>query len=174
MSKFAGTKTEENLKFAMSGESLARNRYDFFAKIAEQSGLNQIADAFTKAALNEKYHARLWFDALNEIQSNKENLKTAVRNETFEAEEMYIEFARVANAEGFHDLAKKFEQVAAIEKLHEDKFTQLLEELTAGESNFKKMSPRPFRKFMECKYCGNITNTAIGSPCPVCGNTFEE
>lgn len=115
--KYSGTKTEENLRTAFSGESQARNKYTYFASKAKKDGFEQIADLFLKTAANEKEHAKMWFKELNGIGTTAENLVSAAEGENFEWTDMYAEFAKTAEEEGFTELAEKFRMVAAIEKL---------------------------------------------------------
>lgn len=115
--KYSGTKTEENLRTAFSGESQARNKYTYFASKAKKDGFEQIADLFLKTADNEKEHAKMWFKELNGIGTTAENLVSAAEGENFEWTDMYAEFAKTAEEEGFTELAEKFRMVAAIEKL---------------------------------------------------------
>lgn len=115
--KYSGTKTEENLRTAFSGESQARNKYTYFASKAKKDGFEQIADLFLKTADNEKEHAKMWFKELNGIGTTAENLVSAAEGENFEWTDMYADFAKTAEEEGFTELAEKFRMVAAIEKL---------------------------------------------------------
>ena len=115
--KYSGTKTEENLRTAFSGESQARNKYTYFASKAKKDGFEQIADLFLKTAENEKEHAKMWFKELNGIGTTAENLVSAAEGENFEWTDMYADFAKTAEEEGFTELAEKFRMVAAIEKL---------------------------------------------------------
>ena len=120
--KYAGTKTEKNLWTAFAGESQARNKYTYFASVAKKAGYEQIAELFLKTADNEKEHAKLWFKALGGIGNTAENLKHAAEGENYEWTEMYDEFAKVADEEGFLDLAEQFRGVAAFEKHHEERY----------------------------------------------------
>lgn len=116
--KYSGTKTEQNLRAAFSGESEARNKYTFFASKAKKEGYEQIAALFLKTADNEKEHAKLWFKELNGIGDTAENLLNAAEGENYEWTDMYDTFAKEAEEEGFTELACKFRGVAAIEKAH--------------------------------------------------------
>ncbi|MBE6816937.1 MAG: rubrerythrin family protein, partial [Ruminococcaceae bacterium] len=113
--QYAGTKTEQNLRAAFSGESEARNKYTYFASKAKKEGYEQIADLFLKTADNEKEHAKLWFKELEGIGSTAENLLAAAEGENYEWTDMYAGFADTAEAEGFPALAAKFRAVAVIE-----------------------------------------------------------
>ena len=118
--KYAGTKTEQNLRDAFAGESQARNKYTYFASVAKKQGYEQIAALFLKTAENEKEHAKLWFKALGELGNTEENLAAAAAGENYEWTDMYAGFAKTAEEEGFPELAAKFRMVAAIEKHHEE------------------------------------------------------
>ena len=109
--KYSGTKTEENLRTAFSGESQARNKYTYFASKAKKDGFEQIADLFLKTADNEKEHAKMWFKELNGIGTTAENLVSAAEGENFEWTDMYADFAKTAEEEGFTELAEKFRMV---------------------------------------------------------------
>lgn len=162
--KYSGTRTEKNLQTAFAGESQARNKYTYFASVAKKSGYEQISDYFLKTADNEKEHAKLWLKALNGIGTLEECLKDAADGENYEWTDMYDEFAKVADEEGFHDLAEQFRGVAAIEKHHEERFRALLknvEEKTAFEKSGVTV--------WECRNCGHIViGTAAPEVCPVC------
>ena len=124
-----GTKTEKNLMTAFAGESQARNKYTYFASKAKKEGYEQIAAIFQETADNEKEHAKMWFKLLNggEIGSTVENLQSAADGENYEWTDMYSEFAKEAKEEGFNHIAYLFEEVAKIEKEHEDRYLKLLE-----------------------------------------------
>ena len=124
--KYAGTKTEQNLRAAFSGESEARNKYTYFASKAKKDGFEQIAAIFQHTADNEKEHAKLWFKELNGIGSTAENLAAAADGENYEWTDMYAGFAETAEEEGFPELAAKFRLVAQIEKHHEELYRALL------------------------------------------------
>ncbi|MBR5943932.1 MAG: rubrerythrin family protein, partial [Lachnospiraceae bacterium] len=113
MSKYAGTQTEKNLQAAFAGESQARNKYTYFASKAKKEGFEQIADLFLKTADNEKEHAKLWFKELEGIGDTAQNLAAAADGENYEWTDMYEDFAKTAEAEGFAALAAKFRMVAA-------------------------------------------------------------
>ena len=125
--KYSGTKTEQNLRAAFSGESEARNKYTFFASKAKKEGYEQIAALFLKTADNEKEHAKLWFKELNGIGDTAENLLNAAEGENYEWTDMYERFAKTAEEEGFRELAQKFRLVGAIEKHHEERYRALLQ-----------------------------------------------
>lgn len=124
--KYAGTQTEKNLQTAFAGESQARNKYTYFASVAKKEGFEQISAIFLKTAENEKEHAKLWFKELEGIGDTKANLAAAADGENYEWTDMYEEFAKTAEAEGFKALAAKFRAVGAIEKHHEERYRALL------------------------------------------------
>ena len=119
MSKYAGTQTEKNLEAAFAGESGARNKYTYFASVAKKEGYEQISSIFLKTAENEREHAKMWLKELQGIGTTTENLTAAADGENHEWTDMYEDFAKTAEAEGFPELAAKFRMVGAIEKHHE-------------------------------------------------------
>ena len=164
--KYAGTKTEKNLMTAFAGESQARNKYTYFASKAKKEGYEQIASLFLKTADNEKEHAKIWFKELNGIGDTKENLAAAAEGENYEWTDMYEEFAKTAEEEGFTELAEKFRGVAAIEKAHEERYRKLLSNVEAQEV-FAKSEV----KVWECRNCGHIVvGTNAPEECPVCAH----
>jgi len=121
------TKTEENLKAAFAGESQARNKYTYFAKVARKEGYNYIAKLFEETADNEKQHAKDEFKLLNGIGDTKSNLKAAIEGEHYETEDMYPTFAKEAEEEGNKEAANLFKQIGKVEKHHELRYAKLLE-----------------------------------------------
>ncbi len=159
-----GSKTEANLQAAFAGESMARNKYTYFASKAKKEGYEQIAKLFLETAENEKEHAKLWFKHLNGIGSTPENLAAAADGENYEWTDMYATFAKEAKEEGFDELAKQFEGVGAIEKMHEERYRALLKNVETGEV-FKKGST----VIWECSNCGHIViSQEAPKVCPVC------
>lgn len=168
MEKLRGTRTEENLRTAFAGESQARNKYSYYANKAEEDGYNQIAEIFRISAINEEQHAKIWFKLLNDgIGATAENLKNAAEGEHFEWTEMYADFAKTAEEEGFANIARLFSGVAAIEQSHEQRFLTLERAVREG---------KVFRSEEEttvwiCRNCGHI---AVGKTapqvCPVCSH----
>ena len=124
--KYAGTQTEKNLEAAFAGESMARNKYTYFASKAKKEGFEQIAAIFEETANNEKEHAKLWFKELEGIGDTAQNLGAAADGENYEWTDMYEGFAKTAEEEGFKALAARFRMVAAIEKRHEERYRALL------------------------------------------------
>ena len=166
MSKYTGTKTEQNLLAAFAGESQARNKYTYFASRAKKDGFEQIAALFLKTADNEKEHAKLWFKELNGIGTTAENLKAAADGENYEWTDMYESFAKTAEEEGFTELAVKFRLVAAIEKHHEERYRALLKNVETA-AVFEKSEV----KVWECRNCGHIVvGTKAPDVCPTCAH----
>ena len=164
--KYSGTKTEENLRTAFSGESQARNKYTYFASKAKKDGFEQIADLFLKTADNEKEHAKMWFKELNGIGTTAENLVSAAEGENFEWTDMYAEFAKTAKEEGFARIAYLFEEVGKIEKEHEERYLKLLENVKEG-----KVFEAGEVKIWKCRNCGHIVvGTSAPEVCPVCNH----
>ena len=164
--KYKGTKTEKNLLEAFAGESQARNKYTYFASRAKKDGYEQISALFLKTADNEKEHAKMWCKELNGIGDTAQNLAAAADGENYEWTDMYEDFAKTAEEEGFVELAKKFRMVGAIEKAHEERYRALLRNVEAQEV-FKKSEV----KVWECRNCGHIVvGTAAPDVCPVCAH----
>ena len=162
--KYAGTKTEKNLEEAFSGESQARNKYTFFAAVAQSEGYEQLAELFLKTARNEQEHARVWFQELGHIGVTAENLLAAAEGENFEWTDMYDRMAREADEEGFHDLAERFRKVGAIEKRHEERYRKLLDNV-----QMKQVFEKSGQAMWECRICGHIVvGTKAPDVCPVC------
>ena len=163
---YAGTKTEQNLRAAFSGESEARNKYTYFASVAKKEGFEQISAIFQKTADNEKEHAKMWFKELKGLGSTAENLLSAAEGENYEWTDMYATFAKEAEEEGFTALAAKFRAVAAVEKEHEERYRALLHNVEAQEV-FAKSSVTVW----ECRNCGHIA-VGMKAPevCPVCAH----
>ena len=164
--KYAGTKTEQNLREAFAGESQARNKYTYFASVARKAGYEQISELFLKTAENEKEHAKLWFKELGELGDTAENLLHAAEGENFEWTDMYERMAKEAEEEGFTALAKRFRGVAAIEKAHEERYRALLNNVE-NEQVFEKAGVQVW----ECRNCGHIVvGTKAPAACPVCAH----
>lgn len=163
---YAGTKTEKNLWEAFAGESMARNKYTFFASVAKKAGYEQIAELFLKTADNEKEHAKLWFKALGGVQNIEENLLHAAEGENAEWTDMYDRMAKEAEEEGFFDLAAQFRGVAAIEKSHEERYRALLNNVET-----KRVFEKSGVMVWECRNCGHVV-VGVKAPekCPVCNH----
>ncbi len=166
MSKYAGTKTEKNLEAAFAGESQARNKYTYFASVAKKEGFEQISALFLKTADNEKEHAKMWFKELEGLGDTAQNLKDAADGENYEWTDMYENFAKDAEEEGFTELAKKFRLVAAVEKHHEERYRALLKNVETA-AVFEKSEV----KIWECRNCGHIMiGKAAPEVCPTCAH----
>ena len=168
MKELKGTKTEKNLLEAFAGESQARNKYTYYASKAKKDGYEQIAAIFEETANNEKEHAKLWFKYLHngEIASTMENLKDAAAGENYEWTDMYKGFAETAREEGFTRLAYLFEEVAKIEKEHEERYKKLIENVEGG-----LVFSRDGDRIWKCRNCGHIVvGTKAPEVCPVCNH----
>lgn len=172
MNKYSGTQTEKNLQTAFAGESQARNKYTYFASVAQKEGFEQIAGIFRQTADNEKAHAELWFTELDGLGNTAANLTAAAEGENYEWTDMYAGFADTAEKEGFKALAAKFRMVAAIEKRHEERYRALAKNVETAQV-FEKSEV----KIWECRNCGHIViGTKAPKVCPVCqypGSFFE-
>lgn len=163
---YEGTQTEKNLEAAFAGESQARNKYTYFASVAKKEGYEQISALFLKTADNEKEHAKMWFKELQGIGTTPQNLEAAADGENYEWTDMYEEFAKTAEEEGFKALAAKFRMVAAIEKAHEERYRALLKNIEMN-AVFQKSEV----KIWECRNCGHIVvGTKAPKICPVCAH----
>ena len=164
--KYAGTKTEQNLREAFSGESQARNKYTYFASVAKKAGYEQIAALFLETADNEKEHAKMWFKELGGLGNTAENLASAAEGENFEWTDMYDRMAKEAEEEGFPELAAKFRGVGAIEKMHEERYRALLKNVETN-AVFEKSGV----VMWECRNCGHfVVGTKAPEVCPVCNH----
>ncbi len=161
-----GSQTEKNLWTAFQGESMARNKYSYFASKAKKDGYVQIANIFEETAANEKEHAKIWFKLLNGIGDTRANLAAAADGEHFEWTDMYDEFARTAKEEGFDEIAALFAGVAAIEKEHEARFRKLLKNIEDAV-----VFSREGDCIWQCVNCGHIViGPKAPEVCPVCNH----
>ena len=161
-----GTKTERNLAEAFAGESQARNKYTYFASVAKKEGYQQIAAIFEETANNEKEHAKLWFKALNGIGDTAANLLAAAEGEYYEWTDMYDQFAKDAEEEGFKALAAQFRMVAAIEKTHEERYRKLLNNV-----EMQQVFEKAGETMWECRNCGHLVmGKKAPAACPVCAH----
>ena len=166
MKELKGTKTEKNLQEAFAGESMARNKYTYFASKAKKDGYVQIAAIFEETAGNEKEHAKMWYKLLNggKVSDTPTNLEDAANGENFEWTDMYDRMAKEADEEGFPEIAEKFRAVGEIEKHHEERYRKLLQNI-----NDKVVFSRDGDVIWQCSNCGHIV---IGKDapeiCPVC------
>ena len=166
MANLKGSKTEANLQTAFAGESMARNKYTYYASKAKKDGYVQISKIFEETANNEKEHAKIWFKLLEGIGSTAENLKAAAAGENYEWTDMYATFAKEAHEEGFEDIAFLFEKVGAIEKEHEARYLKLLSNV---EGNL--VFSRDGDCIWQCSNCGNIVvGKQAPEVCPVCAH----
>ena len=164
--KYEGTQTYKNLEAAFAGESMARNKYTYFASKAKKEGFEQIAALFLKTADNEKEHAKMWFKELGGIGDTAQNLLHAAEGENYEWTDMYDGFAKTAEEEGFKELAAKFRLVAAIEKSHEERYRKLLENVETA-----KVFEKSEVKIWECRNCGHlVVGTKAPQLCPTCAH----
>ncbi len=166
MKELKGSRTEANLNAAFAGESMARNKYTYYASRAKKDGFEQIGAIFLETAENEKEHAKLWYKRLHggAVADTVTNLKDAAAGEHYEWTDMYAGFAKVAREEGFDDIAAQFEAVAKVEKEHEARYLKLCENVEGG-----LVFTRDGMRMWQCRNCGHI---AIGPSapqvCPVC------
>lgn len=164
VNKYAGTKTEKNLMEAFSGESQARNKYTYFANIAQREGYDQLSEIFLSTARNEQEHARIWFEELGHLGNTAENLLQAAEGENYEWTDMYDRFAKEAEEEGFKDLAERFRRVAAIEKSHEERYRALLKNV-----EMQQVFEKGEETMWECRVCGHLVmGKKAPEVCPVC------
>ena len=161
-----GTKTLENLMAAFAGESQARNKYTYYASKAKKEGFEQIAELFTETANQEKEHAKIWFKLFHGIGDTMENLKDAAQGENDEWTDMYPRMAKEAREEGFDEIADLFEGVAAVEKVHEEKYRKLLANIEEGI-----VFSRDGDRVWQCRNCGHIhVGKQAPEVCPVCNH----
>ena len=162
------SKTEKNLWDAFAGESMARNKYTYYAAKAKKEGYNHLSDIFTVTANNEEQHAKIWFKLLhnNDIPTTAENLQDCVNGENYEWTDMYKRMATEAKEEGFNKIAFLFEAVGKIEKDHEERYQALLNILNEGT-----LFTRPEKVIWECGKCGHHhVGTNPPEVCPVCAH----
>jgi len=177
MKSLKGSKTEQNLLKSFAGESQARMRYNYFAKQAKKEGLEQIAAIFTETAINERAHAKRFFKFLEggmveitasfpagQIGTTLENLKASAEGENEEWSDLYPEFARIAEEEGFKEIAIAWNMIAKVEKAHEERFKTLYENLESG-----KVFERNGKIMWKCRNCGYIHESEKAPKiCPAC------
>lgn len=167
MGNLKGSKTEANLAAAFAGESQARNKYTYYASKAKKDGFEQIAALFLETANNEKEHAKIWFKLLHDgIKDTATNLKDAAEGEHYEWTDMYSSFAKTAKEEGFTDIAVLFEEVAKVEKEHEDRYLKLLANVEGG-----MVFSKDGDIIWQCANCGHIHfGKEAPDLCPVCAH----
>lgn len=161
---YAGTKTEKNLAEAFAGESQARNKYTYFANIAQREGYDQLSEIFLKTARNEQEHARLWFEELGHLGNTAENFLAAAEGENYEWTDMYARMAKDAEEEGFFELAERFKRVGVIEKAHEERYRALLKNV-----ELQRVFEKGEETMWECRICGHLVmGKKAPEVCPVC------
>lgn len=167
MAELKGSKTEKNLMAAFAGESQAHTKYLYYASKAKKDGYVQIGALFEETAKNEKEHAKIWFKLLHGgMPATTENLKDAAAGENYEWTDMYAGFAETAREEGFDEIAKLFDGVAAIEKEHEERYKKLLQNIE-GDLVFSKDGDAVW----QCSNCGHIVvGKKAPEVCPVCAH----
>ena len=177
MNSIKGSKTEQNLLKAFAGESQARMRYDYFAKQAKKEGLEQIAAIFEETSLNEREHAKRFFKFLEGgqveitatypagiIGTTLENLKAAAEGENEEWTALYPEFAKIAEEEGFKEVAMAFKLIAKVEKAHDERYTTLYSNIENG-----LVFEREGKVVWKCRNCGYLhEGTKPPLNCPAC------
>ncbi len=172
---FENSQTKKNLEAAFAGESQAHTKYRYYASKAKKDGYVQISNIFTETAGNEAEHAKLWFKYLHDgtVPDTLTNLKDAAAGENFEWTEMYEDFAKTAEAEGFTEIAEKFRGVGAVEKAHEERYQKLAARVEAGE-----VFTHEGVKVWKCLNCGHLhVGPEAPEVCPVCNHPqsyFEE
>lgn len=167
MADLKGTKTEKNLETAFAGESQARNKYTYYAQKAREEGYEQIAAIFEETAINEREHAKIWFEILNggEVPTTTDNLHDAACGENYEWTDMYDTFAKEAKEEGFARIAALFEMVGKIEKAHEARYLELLDNVKED-----KVFNKEEEQTWVCANCGHIVKGKNAPKvCAVCG-----
>ncbi|HIT29772.1 MAG TPA: rubrerythrin family protein [Candidatus Scatomorpha stercoravium] len=166
--EFKDSQTWKNLETAFAGESQARVKYEYYASQAKKDGYEQIAAVFTETSANEKEHAKLWYKQLHggKVGPTTENLKLAAEGENYEWTDMYAGFAKTAREEGYEELAKKFEGVAAIEKLHEERYLAFLKNIEES-----RVFSRVGEQVWVCRNCGHVhVGPSAPAVCPVCAH----
>lgn len=169
MKNLKGTKTEKNLQDAFAGESMARNKYTYYASKARKEGYEQIAALFEETAHNEKEHAKLWFKLLhdNDVPDTMTNLRDAAEGENYEWTDMYERMAQEADEEGFKEIAARFRAVGAIERHHEERYRRLLRNIEEGI-----VFSREGDAVWICRNCGHIVvGKKAPEICPVCNHS---
>lgn len=172
-----GTKTEQNLLKAFAGESQARNRYTYFSSAAKKEGFEQIANIFAETAENEKEHAKVFFKHLEggdveitatypagSIKDTKANLEAAAAGENMEWTTLYVNFGKIAQDEGFPEVAKSFAEIAKVERFHESRYRKLIDNISKAEVFKKKVAIK-----WHCTNCGYVFEGAEApGECPAC------
>lgn len=167
MKELKGSRTESNLFAAFAGESQARNKYTYYASKAKKEGYEQIAALFEETANNEKEHAKIWFKLLHDgVQDTLSNLQDAAEGENYEWTDMYVTFAQEAKEEGFTQIANLFEEVAKIERAHEERYRKLIENIEGG-----LVFSKDGDMIWQCINCGHVViGKNAPEVCPVCNH----
>ena len=167
MPQLKGSRTEANLMTAFAGESQAYTKYNYYASKAKKDGYVQIGDLFAETAAQEKEHAKVWFKLLHDgMPDTLENLNDAASGENYEWTDMYAAFAKEAREEGFNDIAALFERVAAVEKLHEERYRKLIANIEGG-----LVFSRDEDVIWQCSNCGHIViGKKAPEVCPLCAH----
>ncbi len=169
MKDLKGTKTEKCLQDAFAGESMAHMKYLYYSSQAKKDGYVQISNIFAETSANEKEHAKLWFKHLhpgNMVPDTITNLKDAAAGEHYETTEMYPEFAKIAEEEGFADIAREFRGAGQVESEHEARYKKLAENIEKGI-----VFERDAEVLWQCFNCGHIQKSkAAPEKCPVCAH----
>jgi len=182
MEGIKGTRTEQNLLKAFAGESQAKNRYEFAAKVAKEEGYEQISAIFLETAMQEQMHAKRFFSFLEggmveitaaypagKTGTTGDNLAAAAAGEHEEWSELYPAFARIAEEEGFKEVATAFKAISAAEKVHEERYRKLLENVMGN-----KVFERGEKVFWYCRKCGYVHfGTKPLKNCPACLHPFN-
>ena len=177
MNSIKGSKTEQNLLKAFAGESQARMRYDYFSKQAKKEGLEQISAIFEETSMNEREHAKRFFSFLEggpveitatypagKIGTTLENLQSAAEGENEEWTSLYPEFGRIADEEGYKEVAACFKMITKVEKAHEERYRTLFDNLESG-----KVFKRGDKVIWKCRNCGYLHEAATAPQiCPAC------
>jgi len=158
------SKTYANLMAAFAGESMARNKYTYYASVAKKEGYEQIAAIFEETANQEKEHAKLEYKYIDGIKDTIENLKDAIAGENYEWSEMYKEFAEIAEEEGYTEVAFTFRKIAEVEYEHEKRYQKLLDNIQNGQV-FKRDEVVRW----QCRNCGYVhEGKEAPEVCPSC------
>lgn len=164
MKDLKGTKTYDNLETAFAGESMAKNKYTFYAKQARKDGYVQVARFFEETARNEEEHAKVWFKYFHGIGTTTENLEDAANGEKYEWTEMYYEFANTAREEGFDEIALQMDNIGKVEKEHEERYRKLKANIESGE-----VFERDEEVLWQCDNCGFVHKGKKAlETCPAC------
>lgn len=170
MEDLKGKRSEKNLKTAFAGESEARNRYTYFAQVANKEGYDDVAKLFESMALNESNHAKIWFKLLNDgLGTTDQDLMAAAQGESYEYTTMYPQFAKEAREDGLPELAVLFERVAEVERQHEALFLEMLMQIKSVRQVEEPKTKQPAQRCTLCGYVHYEANGEVPYSCPLCG-----